>query len=556
LRLLIRSGYFFFIPLVVLLFTGITASAQFHPPATTTTPVTPAVNNTDSSRMSTVQIIQGKSLREMTIDSGRVVETIAGDVILKENNSVFRCDSVILYSDSNTMEAFGNVHINQNDSIDTYSQYLRYESNTHMAYLHKDVKLTDKKGVLYTQDLQYDMKANIGNYYNGGKVVNGKTVLTSDAGTYYADTKDVYFKNNVHLVDPKYDIVTDSLLYNTQSQLATFITGTHIKSKNGGDVYTNSGTYDLKEGKAFFGNRSIIKDSTTIYVADNSAYDEKSGTAQLKGNAIIRDSVNGYTVLGNEIFLNKKNNSFLATQKPVLIFKGDGKDSTFIAADTLFSGIKKTDSTLAGDSVITDTLKKTTVVKNTSDTSLRYFLAFHHVRIFNDSLQAVCDSLYYSSLDSTFRLFQQPLLFANHSQIAGDTMYLYIKNKKADRLYVFYNGSIINKANEQLYNQMTGRTINGYFKNGQLDYIRVKGSPAQSVYYPQNNDSAYIGMNRSKGDVIDIYFLNKELHKVKFINDVDGTLYPMLQIPADQRYLKGFKWLDERRPKNKVELFE
>jgi len=546
LRALLRKGCLFLITALALLFVCNTANAQITP--------APPANGNDT--MSTIQIVQGKSLREKTIDSGKVIETIAGDVILKENNSVFNCDSVVLYGgDSDIVEAFGNVHINQNDSIDTYSQYLRYVGKDHMAFLQKDVKLTDKKGILYTQALQYDLKNNIGNYTQGGKVINGKTVLTSDAGTYYADTRDVYFKNNVHLVDPKYNIVTDSLLYNTESQLATFITGTYIKSKNGGDIYTTTGTYDLKGGKAFFGNRSIIKDSSRIYVADNSAYDEKSGIAQLQGNAIIRDSLNGYTVLGNEIYLNKKNNTFLATQKPVLIFKGDGNDSTFISADTLFSGISQPDTTLIDSSTIIDTVKQTVVVKS-SDSSLRYFQAFHHVRIFNDSLQAVCDSLFYSSQDSVFRLFKQPLLFANHSQISGDTMHLYIKNRKANRLYVFYNGMIINKDADDMYNQISGRTINGYFKNGQLDYVRVKGSPAQSVYYPQNNDSAYIGLNRSTGDVIDIFFVKKELNKVKFINNVDGTLYPMLQIPPDQRYLKGFLWLDDRRPKSKLELFE
>ncbi|MEI9934977.1 MAG: hypothetical protein WDM71_09035 [Ferruginibacter sp.] len=183
-----------------------------------------------------------------------------------------------------------------------------------------------------------------------------------------------------------------------------------------------------------------------------------------------------------------------------------------------------------------DTLINKVIVKESSDTLVRYFQAFHNVRIYNDSLQAVCDSLFYTTEDSIFRLFKQPLLFANRSQISGDTIFLYTKNKKAERLYVFNNGMIINNPDEQLYNQISGRTINGYFKNGQLDYMRVRGFPAQSVYYPQNDDSAYIGMNRSKGDVIDIYFLNKELHKVKFINDVDGILYPMLQIPADQKF--------------------
>ena len=86
--------------------------------------------------------------------------------------------------------------------------------------------------------------------------------------------------------------------------------------------------------------------------------------------------------------------------------------------------------------------------------------------------------------------------------------------------------------------------------------MRVKGSPAESVFYPQDDDSAFTGMNRCKGDVIDIYFVDKAVNKVKFINDVDGTLYPIRQIPDDQKYLAKFKWWESRRPKNKLELFE
>ncbi|MEO7561293.1 MAG: OstA family protein, partial [Ferruginibacter sp.] len=140
--------------------------------------------------------------------------------------------------------------------------------------------------------------------------------------------------------------------------------------------------------------------------------------------------------------------------------------------------------------------------------------------------------------------------------VSGDTMYLFTEKQKPKRLYVFNNSLVINKANEAIYNQIGGRTLNGYFKEGTIDYIRVKGSPAESIYYPQDEDSAYIGMNRSNGDVIDIYFLNKALHRVKFINNVNGTMYPLKQLPAEEKYLKGFDWMDKRRPKNKLELFE
>ena len=195
-------------------------------------------------------------------------------------------------------------------------------------------------------------------------------------------------------------------------------------------------------------------------------------------------------------------------------------------------------------------------VKASSDTSVRYFLAFHHVRIYNDSLQAVSDSLHYSTSDSTFKLFGQPVVWNEKTQITGDTIYMFTERQKAKRLYVFNNGIIINQANAGMYNQVAGRTLNGYFVNGAIDYVRVKGSPAESIFYPQDNDSAFIGMNRSSGDVIDIYFVKKELNKVKFVNNVDGTLYPLRQIPTDQKQLKNFIWLDSRRPKNKAELFE
>ena len=203
-----------------------------------------------------IRIVQGRSLRLITIDSLTSFETIAGDVIIKEGLTTFYCDSATINRKTNIVEAFGNIHINDNDSIHTYSQYLRYVGADRIAYLKKNVKLTDKKGTLYTQDLEYDLKTNIGKYTNGGRVVNGKTVLNSKDGVYYADTKDVYFKKEVHLVDPKYDIKSDSLLYNTQTQLVSFITATYIKSKDGGDIFTSSGTYDLKNGKAFFSNAS------------------------------------------------------------------------------------------------------------------------------------------------------------------------------------------------------------------------------------------------------------------------------------------------------------
>lgn len=512
----------------------------------------PASNDT----IRTIRIVQGKSLRFITIDSLTALETIAGNVIIKEALTTFFCDSATLNRRTNILEAFGNIHINDNDSIHTYAQYLRYVGAERIAYLKKNVRLTDKKGTLYTDDLEYNLRTGIATYKGGGRIVNGNTVLTSRDGVYYADTKDIYFKNNVHLKDPDRDIWTDSLLYNIKTNIATFIAKTRIVGKDGSVITTRSGTYNLATGEALFTGRPTYSDSTFSAVADNMAYDKNTQVLQMQGNAKFVDSINNITLLGGEIYADGKVKSFLATRKPVMIIYRDG-DSTYVAADTLFSGLRKYDSLERKMITQKDTLQTTLAIKASSqDTSIRYFLGFHHVRIFNDSLQAVSDSLHYTTADSTFKLFGEPIVWNGKSQVTGDTLYLFTEKQKPKRLYVFNNALIINKTAENLYNQIGGRTLNGYFVNGNIDYVRVKGSPAESVFYPQDDDSAYIGMNRSSGDVIDIYFINKELNKVKFVNDVNGTLFPIRDMPADKKQLKGFRWLDSRRPKNKLELFE
>jgi hypothetical protein len=82
----------------------------------------------------------------------------------------------------------------------------------------------------------------------------------------------------------------------------------------------------------------------------------------------------------------------------------------------------------------------------------------------------------------------------------------------------------------------------------------VKGIAA-SIYYAQDNDSAFVGMNRSYADIIELYFLNQAIQKVKYTRSVKGVTYPIRKLPEDMLQLKGFFWMDAKRPKNKIELF-
>jgi hypothetical protein len=74
------------------------------------------------------------------------------------------------------------------------------------------------------------------------------------------------------------------------------------------------------------------------------------------------------------------------------------------------------------------------------------------------------------------------------------------------------NAFSINKTNEGLYNQLKGTNMNGQFIEGEIDFLRVKGN-GESLYYLQDEDSSYIGMNYAMADAIVMKFFKKEIKK-------------------------------------------
>ncbi len=586
-----------------ILISPVISYAQIVPPVKeiNTPPAIVPAPPVDSLRL--IEILPGvRKLEFRKLNDSTQLQILAGNVKLKQNTSYFYCDSCVINNNTNTFEAWGNVHINDADTANIYSSHLRYFINKRLAFLDGGVRLTDGKGTLTTPDLEYDMTTDIGIYKRGGKVTNKKTVLTSKEGVYYAGLRDVYFKNNVELKDPAYNIKTDSLLYNTTSQTARFIAKTFIKDSSGRTVETKEGFYNLQTGKAEFGGRPVIKDGKLTITANNIAIDDSTGISQAKGNVIIIDSVQHTTIIAGEVFSDKKRDRILATRKPLMIVKQDD-DSIYIAADTLFSARltdlnQKKDSirkdTLKGATVLNvknkdsiaritnlkDTLKGTTIVKinskdsitrfailkdtlkgttvlnvNNNDSTNRYFEAYRNVRIFSDSLQVICDSMFYSFKDSTFRLYQDPICWAKEkTQITGDTILLFTKNKKADRMKVFENSFLVNMLEPGVYNQVKSTRMDAYFKEGNIDSVRANGA-AQCIYYLQDEDSAYTGINESKSDIMDIYFDKQAVQKVVFRSSVTGTVWPIKQKDPGKMKLENFRWLDAKRPKTKFDLF-
>ncbi|MEY4150608.1 MAG: hypothetical protein RL555_1212 [Bacteroidota bacterium] len=497
---------------------------------------------------SKVEIVSADRLTLLKIDDTTTIQILAGHVRLRQGTAFFNCDSCVLNNGANIFEAWRNIQIKDGDSIQVNARHLRYLIDKKIAYLDGGVSLNDRKATLTTPALEYNLNTDIGIYTQGGKVINKKTILTSKEGYYYASLKEVYFKNEVKLTDPAYRILTDSLLYNTATQTNRFIAKTSIIDSNGRRIETQDGYY--KGGKAEFNQRPVIIDGATTITGDRIAFNDSTGTSQAIGNVVVIDTAQGTTLVTGQLYREDKNERMLATGKPLLIIKQD-YDSLYLAADTIFTAMQPTPVNKDTSQV----KQQTRISLSKKDSTIRYVEAFHHVRIFSDSLQAVCDSLYYSDRDSVFRLFREPVLWSKESQITGDTIWLFTKNKKADRLNVFENSMIISETEPGIYNQVGAIRMEGRFTEGALDSVRAFGNAA-TIYFLQDEDSSYTGINESKSDLIDIYFIKQALDRIVLRGTVTGTVWPIQQKNSGEMRLPLFRWDDARRPKSRLDLLQ
>src|SRR5690606_32662717 len=135
-------------------------------------------------------------------------------------NATMRCDSTFLDSDANTLDAYGNVFIRQDDTITAQADRLFYDGNTRLARLCDNITMSDGQAVLTTNYLTYDLNTREGTYHNGGQIVNQDDTLVSRRGYYLVNTKDAYFRENAVVNTPEAVIKSDTLHYNTGTKVA------------------------------------------------------------------------------------------------------------------------------------------------------------------------------------------------------------------------------------------------------------------------------------------------------------------------------------------------
>lgn len=263
--------------------------------------------------------------------------------VFRQDNATLTCDSAVFYITENVFDAFRNVHINQGDTINIYSDYLNYNGNTKIAHLTENVKMIDRESTLTTNILDYNMATKYGTYITGGKIVSKDVTLTSKNGYYFSNSRDAFFRYNVVVVTPETVIKSDTLRYNTLSNWTYFYGPTNIKGKDD-NLYTENGAYNTKTQYAYFGKKNLYTTGSKSLKGDSLYYDGIAGYGKAVRNIVFKDTVDKMVMYGQLGFYYKADQKTIVTKNPYVgigtadSIKVNDKlqpDSLWMGADTL-----------------------------------------------------------------------------------------------------------------------------------------------------------------------------------------------------------------------------
>lgn len=454
-------------------------------------------------------------------------QILNGDVCFRHDSSYMYCDSAYFFEQTNSLEAFSNVRMEQGDTLFVYGDYLFYDGNMQVAYLRENVRMENGQVTLFTDSLNYERIPNIGYYFEGGLIVDSLNQLSSFYGQYSPETKLAVFNDSVRLENTDFTLYSDTLHYDTQSKIATIL-GPSVIVSDSGTIHTSRGWYDTVNNTSLLLDQSQVESGEKILIGDSIFYNRDTGMGEVYGNMSLIDTAQHVTLQGEYGYYNEQTGYAFATDSARFLEYSQG--------DTLF--------------LHADTLQMVTV-----DSIYREIKAYYGVRFYRTDMQGVCDSMQFNTRDSVLYMYTEPVLWNEQYQLYGDTIAIYMNDSTIEYAHVIQFAFAAQHVDSSYYNQLKGNDLKAYFEGQAVHQIDVAGN-AESIFYPLEKDGAKVGMNETKSGFLTIWVKDNKLDKLKIWPSPVGTMTPIPDLKPDQKMLKDFYWFDYLRPKNKDDIYE
>ena len=491
------------------------------------------------------QEIENKSDRtlknEERYPGALILSKVENQVYFKHDGIEVWCDNAVFYKQANFFKAYGNIRMQQGDSVRMTSNYAEYNGDTEFAFASGNVKMKRPQTTLETDSLFFDRIKQQAYYRSGGKVTDTASVLTSTIGRYFMEEDKYSFVNKVVVTNPEYQINSEQLDFYSENGHAYLYGPSTIESETS-TVYCERGFYDTRADNGYFVKNSQINYDNRILKGDSLYFNRENSFASATNNIRVIDTINNSRVSGHYAEVYRDKDSVFITKKALAASLQD-RDTLFIHSDTIMITGKPEHRILRG---------------------------FYDVRIFKEdqtgenTMSGRSDSIYSDQPTGLTKLINlsrkgnaKPVLWSGENQMTGDSIHLQSnpKTEQLDSLLVFDNAFLIQKDTIEGYNQLKGKILTGYFRQNEL-YEVVIDKNTETLNYMRNNENELIGINTTLASSIKIYFEDQQIDYIDYLNAVDGKLTPEDEFPPNARELQGFNWRGEERIFSKEGLFE
>jgi len=513
--------------------------------------IRPTVPTADRSAGNRVFLEHANLLRKAETDSFMV---LVGDVMFTKGPMIMRCDSAHYFAETESMDAFGNVSMEQGDTLFVYADELNFDGITEIATLYADpgkkVQLINRDVMLETDVFVYDLGIDLGYYEVGGTLTDPSNTLTSLKGEYVPSTKEANFYVDVHLNSRNstdtLNIFSDTLYYNTNTHIAELLSPSTVINARG-TIYTSYGIYDTDSNRSTLYNRStIVTNGGQTLTADTIFYDRGTGIGEAFGKVEAADSAHKAAIFGDYGYYNEFADSTFVTGHAEMRHYGD-PDTLYLHARYMQS-FRHIDSTL----IAADTVAGTPEWTRFDTTHIA--VAYPRVRFYRRDMQGICDSMRFTEADTMLRMFVSPIVWSEDRQIFGNIIELHLNDSTIDTATLPDQGFTAQHIEGDHYNQLSGKKMIATFEDGQMRRLDIDGN-VEIIMYPEEADSTINKMVNAQSSFLLAMFKGQTTELIKMWPETTGAATPLFLAKKSNFFLPKFKWFEGMRPTDRFDIF-
>ena len=536
--------------------------------------------------------------------------------IVESNLAQFRGSKVTLMDKDNNMLCTHNLDYNTKDSVATFfgGGSLRskdgeiiesldgtYDSKINLFVFYNSVELFSDSLFAKSTRMEYDSNKNVA--YFGPSTIGwkGDNMLQANGGEYAREREIVTFEKNAYLFSKEQEVWGDKIVYNRRSGDAQLYGNIQITDTvQSVLMFADKATYQREPLEIILtqrpaiamyseqnGNRDTIyasaSDSIRYYTKPFAELDSaaiaaakarkgvmiidpmkeieklrqekikearsgrKEGREENAGNSSTRSSgrSSGRSSSQANIYAGQRAPEFPSPQS-------DQQESPIEQQDSIPSAGKESMQQIDSTAILAERELDAQIMRHDTCT-VTFVEAWHNIKLYGKDYQGVCDSLIYTGIDSIARLYIEPVLWSDaKNQFLSDSIFIQIRNDSLYKADFINNAFIITQEDTVHYNQIKSTEMMAYFKKN--DIWRFDALGGASLIFYMEEDSTYTMINQKECKILSALIKERKIERIRYYDQLKSDLLPIYDLPINKQRLRGFKWLEERRPKSREEV--